>query len=73
MLLNCRSNVYIPQLAHQNRYSMVSVVVSTLEYDPGALISAPEALGSNLGQHNKMFEYFFLLFGYFRFYAFFPL
>ena len=64
LLLNCRSNVYIQQCAHQNCCSMVSVVVTTLEYHPG----------SNLGQHTKIFQYFFLLFGYFRFYAyFFPL
>ena len=43
---------------------MVSLVVSTLEYDPG----------TNLAQHTKIFQYFFLVFGYFRFYAyFFPL
>ena len=67
VLLNCRSNVCIQQFAHQNCCSMVSVVVSTLEYDP-------EGPGSNLGQHTKIFQYFFLLFGYFRLYGyFFPL
>ena len=40
-------------------------MVSRLEY------TTPECPGSNFGKHTKIFQYFFLLFWYFRFYAYF--
>ena len=62
LLLNCRSNVHIPQFELRNCQNAVGVVVSTLEYDaesPGSK--------SNPGEGTTSVLYFFSCFDTFDF------